>query len=451
MAEAYNDYILAASLQHGWILAEQKQSIEALLTANPTLSATDVLLEQQLINQEIADWLRAAVAHQAAQTESAAHAREALVTKVETSEPVELQTGYHHVADFLQVALQTKCSDIHLSPDSAPLMRQQGQLAPLLKGGTVLSPTTTEFLAKGFLTENQIKMIEQNGSIEFCYELPGKARFRTSVVRQRRGWDMVFRVINSKVPTMEQLALPDALKKLTRYHNGLVLITGSVGSGKSTTLAAMIEHINHERHDHIITLEDPVEYVFQPAKCQISQREVYSHTKSFGTALRAALREDPDVIMVGEMRDLETISLAITASETGHLVLGTLHTNTAARTLDRLLDVFPIEQQPQIRTMVSESIRGIVCQQLVPRADGRGRALAMEIMLNNPAIGGLIRDAKTFMLPGVIQTNRRVGMQLMDDALIHLLDQGVVSPDEAFNRSENKKLFAQELARRQRK
>lgn len=242
---------------------------------------------------------------------------------------------------------------------------------------------------------------------------------------------------------MDELGLPEELKILTQYHNGLVLVTGSVGSGKSTTLAAMVEEINSQRSDHIITLEDPIEYIFEAKNCQISQREVGTHTHSFASSLRASLREDPDVIMVGEMRDLETISLAITASETGHLVLGTLHTSTAARTLDRLLDVFPIEQQAQIRTMVSESIRGIVCQQLVPRADGNGRELALEVMFNNPAVANVIRDAKTFMLPGIMQTGRKQGMRLMDDSLKNLLEKGKITINEAMVRCENPKTFIQ--------
>jgi twitching motility protein PilT len=249
---------------------------------------------------------------------------------------------------------------------------------------------------------------------------------------------------------LDELGLPPTLKTLTRYHNGLVLVTGAVGSGKSTTLAAMMDHINQERKDHIITLEDPIEFVFRPAGCQVSQREIGAHSKSFSSALRASLREDPDVIMVGEMRDLETISLAITASETGHLVLGTLHTSTAARTLDRLLDVFPIDQQAQIRTMVSESLRGIICQQLIPRKDGKGRVLAMEVLVNNPAVGNLIREAKTFMLPGVMQTGKKLGMRLMDDSLQELLDQDLITPEEAYRRAENKKAVAAAFAAQQR-
>jgi twitching motility protein PilT len=309
-----------------------------------------------------------------------------------------------------------------------------------------LSKEETEQLARSFLLPKQIARVEEQGSFDFCYEAEGLARFRTSVVRQRRGWEAVFRVISNKIRSMDELGLPPVLKTLTRYHNGLVLVTGAVGSGKSTTLASMVDHINRERKDHIITLEDPIEYVFTPAGCQVSQREIGANSASFSSALRAALREDPDVIMVGEMRDLETISLAISASETGHLVLGTLHTSTAARTLDRLLDVFPIEQQSQIRTMVSESLRGIVCQQLIPRKDGNGRMLALEVLVNNPAVGNLIREAKTFMLPGVMQTGKKLGMKLMDDSLQELLDKGLITGEEAYRRAENKKAFATALA-----
>ena len=246
---------------------------------------------------------------------------------------------------------------------------------------------------------------------------------------------MVFRVISTQLRTMEELRLPEAIKPLLEYHNGLVLVTGAVGSGKSTTLAALINEINHQRNDHIITLEDPIEYVIDSSNCHVNQREVHTHTESFSQALRAALREDPDIIMVGEMRDLETISLAITAAETGHLVLATLHTGSAARTLDRILDVFPTEQREQIRIMVGESLRGIISQQLVPRADGTGRELALELLVNTPAVSSIIRDGKTFMLPGVMQTGKNVGMIMMDDALAKLYRDGIITQEEALGRA----------------
>jgi twitching motility protein PilT len=244
---------------------------------------------------------------------------------------------------------------------------------------------------------------------------------------------------------MDELRLPEHLKLLTRYQNGLILVTGSVGTGKSTTLAAMVQQINIERHDHIITLEDPIEYVIHSKNCHVSQREIFTHTESFATALRAALREDPDVIMVGEMRDLETIALAITAAETGHLVLATLHTANASRTLDRLLDVFPPEQQEHIRVMVAESLRGVISHQLVPRKDGTGRALALEILTNSPAVANVIRENKTYMLPGIIQTGKKQGMRLMDDALIDLYNRDVISAEEAYARADQKHIVRQHL------
>lgn len=345
-----------------------------------------------------------------------------------------------HVDQYLLIGIESGASDIHLGVNSQPIWRRFGNLEPIWLQASRLTSADTERLASGFLTPAQRQQLDERGDVDFAYT-NAKGRYRTSIVRHRLGIDLVFRIIYSKVRTMDEIGLPQSLKLLTQYHNGLVLVTGSVGSGKSTTLAALVEQINQDRHDHIITLEDPIEYLFSPKGCHITQREVHSHTKSFGAALRGALREDPDVIMVGEMRDLETISLAITASETGHLVLGTLHTANAARTLDRLLDVFPNDQRDQIRTMVSESLRGIISQQLVPRADGNGRALAMEILVNTPAVGNVIREAKTFMLPGIIQTGRKLGMKLMDDSLLELWQNRVISTDELMARGEQKQVL----------
>ncbi|MBA2742988.1 MAG: PilT/PilU family type 4a pilus ATPase, partial [Chthoniobacterales bacterium] len=331
-----------------------------------------------------------------------------------------------HVDDYLALGQQAGASDVHLGVNAPPIWRLHGELQPIWADAPRMTAEDTDSLAKDFLTELHQRQLEERGDADFAYATEF-GRFRTSVVRQRLGVDMVFRIINTQVRTMDQLGLPEHLKLLTRYQNGLILVTGSVGSGKSTTLAALVEQVNIERHEHIITLEDPIEYIFEPKGCHITQREVHTHTASFSAALRGALREDPDVIMIGEMRDLETISLAITASETGHLVLGTLHTGNASRTLDRLLDVFPVDQQDQIRIMVSESLRGIISQQLVPRADGAGRVLALETLTNTPAVGNVIREAKTYMLPGIIQTGRKLGMQLMDDCLIGLYDRGAIS------------------------
>ena len=342
-----------------------------------------------------------------------------------------------HVDHYLTVGKESGASDIHLSVNSPPIWRRYGLLEPIWQQAEPLHPAQTEQLAAGFLTPEQLEQLATRGDVDFAYAT-SIGRFRASVVRQRTGCNIVFRIISDTVRSMDELGLPEQLKLLTQFHNGLVLVTGSVGSGKSTTLAALVDEINRNRQDHIITLEDPIEYIIPSRGCHVTQREVHTHTKSFANALRGALREDPDVIMVGEMRDLETISLAITASETGHLVLGTLHTSNAARTLDRLLDVFPTDQRDQIRIMVSESLRGIVSQQLIPRADGSGRALAIEILTNTPAVGNVIREAKTFMLPGIIQTGKKLGMKLMDDSLQELFLAGTITAEEAVYRAEDK-------------
>ena len=347
-----------------------------------------------------------------------------------------------HVDQYLHVGQESDASDIHLGVNAQPIWRRFGNLEPIWLQADKLTPVDTERLAMGFLTDPQKQQLAERGDVDFAYATEF-GRFRASVVRHRLGIDLVFRIINSKLRTMDELGLPESLKMLTQYHNGLVLVTGAVGSGKSTTLASLVQEVNRTRHDHIITLEDPIEYVIPSNNCHVTQREVHTHTKSFAAALRGALREDPDVIMVGEMRDLETISLAITASETGHLVLGTLHTGNAARTLDRVLDVFPTDQREQIRIMVSESLRGIISQQLVPRADGRGRALALEILTNTPAVANLIREAKTYMLPGVMQTGKKQGMKLMDDSLLELYQAGIISQEEAYSRAEQKALMRQ--------
>lgn len=357
------------------------------------------------------------------------------------------ETGSHplaHVDDYLAIGQEGGASDIHLGVNAPPLWRLHGILRPIWPDAPRLTAIETAALAEGFLPDLQKSHLEERGDADFAYANQ-VGRFRTSVVRQRLGIDIVFRIVNTKVRTMDDLGLPQHLKLLTRYQNGLILVTGSVGSGKSTTLAALVEQVNLERREHIITLEDPIEYVFEPKGCHITQREVHTHTRSFAAALRGSLREDPDVIMVGEMRDLETISLAITASETGHLVLGTLHTGNASRTLDRLLDVFPDDQQEQIRVMVSESLRGIISQQLVPRDDGAGRVLALETMTNTPAVANVIREAKTYMLPGIIQTGRKQGMQLMDDSLVDLYGQGLISAEETYARAEQKQQVRQHL------
>ncbi len=339
-----------------------------------------------------------------------------------------------HVDNYLKIGQDYEASDIHLPVNSQPHWRRFGSLTPIWEDSERLTANDTERLAKSFLGPNELKRLESRGDVDFAYA-NDFGRFRASVVRQRLGYDMAFRIINTQVRSMDDLQLPQSLKPLTQYHNGLVLVTGSVGCGKSTTLAAMIDEVNQSRQDHIITLEDPIEYIFESKTCHVNQREVHTHTESFATALRGSLREDPDVIMVGEMRDLETIQLAITASETGHLVLGTLHTGNAARTLDRVLDVFPVDQRDQIRIMVSESLRGIVSQALIPHVDGNSRVLALEYLVNTPAVSNCIREGKTFMLSGIMQTGKNVGMITMDDSLKDLYNKGHISQEECMSRA----------------
>ena len=349
-----------------------------------------------------------------------------------------------HVDQYLRIGQESDASDIHLPVNCQPTWRRYGVLEPVWLQADMMSAADTERLALGFLNEAQQKRLYEIGDVDFAYATDF-GRFRASVVRHRLGIDMAFRVISTKLRTMDELGLPDSLKMLTQYNNGLILVTGSVGCGKSTTLGAMVDYVNETRHDHIITLEDPIEYVIKSKNCQVTQREVHTHTKGFSHALRGALREDPDVIMVGEMRDLETIQLAITASETGHLVLATLHTGSASRTLDRVLDVFPTDQRDQIRVMVSESLRGIISQQLVPRLDGKGRVLALEVLLRTEAVAACIRDGKTFMLPGVMQTGGKMGMRLMDDSLIALYQEGQITEEECYQRAEQKAVVRQHL------
>jgi twitching motility protein PilT len=365
-----------------------------------------------------------------------------MLAKIQSSSARSHPLG--HVDEYLEIGQKGGASDVHLGVNASPLWRLHGTLQPIWPDAPRLTAEETATLVAGFIPELNKMELAERGDTDFAYA-NRFARYRTSIVRQRRGMDVVFRVINTHVRTMDELGLPEHLKLLTRYQNGLILATGSVGTGKSTTLAAMVQQVNMERHEHIITLEDPIEYILEPINCHVTQREVFIHTESFGAALRAALREDPDVIMVGEMRDLETISLAITASETGHLVLATLHTGNASRTLDRLLDVFPSDQQEQVRVMVSESLRGVISHQLVPKKDGTGRVLALETLTNTPAVANVIREAKTYMLPGIIQTGKKQGMQLMDDALVDLYQRDLITAEEAYARADQKQAMRQHL------
>ncbi len=344
------------------------------------------------------------------------------------------------IDSFFKYARYNNASDLHLSVGNVPLIRIHGVLVPIK--WQELTPEMIKDLLYEILTEDQIAELEETLDLDFSYGLPeGDIRFRGNIFVDRRGLGAVFRVIPTKIPTLEQLGLPETVLKFADYRTGLVLITGATGSGKTTTINTIIDYINHHREEHIITIEDPIEFVHESQRCLVNQREVGRHTKSFASAIRAALREDPDVIVVGEMRDLETIELAINAAETGHLVLGTLHTSSAATSVDRIINVFPSMQQDQIRTMISTSLRGVISQQLCRSLDGRRRYAAVEIMVNTPSIANLIREGKTHLMTSMIQTGIQEGMQLMDQSLQSLVEQRKISPQEALARCTDKKTF----------
>ncbi len=341
---------------------------------------------------------------------------------------------------LLERALALGASDLHVHSGSPLKIRLHGQMSDLESG--LLPARTAERLVTEILNPDQLQILRDQGQVDFAYTLPGKGRFRSNAYRQQRGVDAVFRVIPPKPPSLTDLGLPTSLARLANYHQGMVLLTGPAGCGKSSTLAALLNIINEDRHDHIITIEDPIEYIHPSKKCVVNQRQVGPHTGSFARALRGALREDPDVIAIGELRDLETISLALTAAETGHLVLATLHTNNSIRTVNRILGVFPPGQQDQIRTMVSESLRAIVSQRLIPRADGNGRVPALEILMANKAVGNLIRENKTFQIKSVLQTSVSQGMCMIDASLAELLKNKVITREEAMRNADDPQRFA---------
>ncbi|MFN7989751.1 MAG: PilT/PilU family type 4a pilus ATPase [Thermoanaerobaculia bacterium] len=332
--------------------------------------------------------------------------------------------------------LQKKASDVHLSSGTRPVFRIHGDMEVQDDEPVLDSKEIERLLSAVFPEANRTEFLERNDT-DFAHEIPGVARFRVNVFRDRHGVGAVFRQIPIEILTAQQLNLPEAVVRLGDLSKGLVLVTGPTGSGKSTTLAAIVDYVNETRTDHIITIEDPVEFVHRNKKCLVNQREVRSHTRSFKDALRAALREDPDIVLVGEMRDLETIAIAIETAETGHLVFGTLHTTTATSTVDRIVDQFPADRQQQIRTMLAESLKGVVAQTLL-RKIGGGRVAALEILLTNNAVANLIRDGKTFQLPSILQTSKAQGMRLLNDSLLELVKNGVVEPREAYLKAVDK-------------
>ena len=327
--------------------------------------------------------------------------------------------------DFLSRGRATQCSDIHISTGAVPFVRRFKDIS-LLPGQQVISAKAAAALNLAPLNEEQRSHFENENELDYSYNVTAKERYRINLMRQRLGVAGSYRVIDAKIPTIGELGFsrPEIIEKLTTHNQGIILITGPAGSGKSSTLNALVDFINKNREDHIVTIEDPIEIIHQPIKCNITQRELGSHTKSFHNALRAVLREDPDVIVIGELRDLTTVEMAIRASETGHLVFGTLHTSSAPATMDRLLDVFPPNQQSQIRSMVAESLKAVICQQLVPNADKSGVVMAAEILLGTLAISNLIREGKTFQIASSIQTSRNIGMSTMEQSFYDLYLEG---------------------------
>lgn len=347
------------------------------------------------------------------------------------------------IDEYFKEMMDRGASDLHMVIGFPPLLRLRGELVPT--DFPVLTPESNREILFEMLTMEQRQFLEKNRDFDMAYELGDIARFRCNFLYQRRGVGAVFRIIPTKILTMAQLNLPEAIKTIAEMKQGLVLVTGPTGSGKSTTLAAIIDYINDTRDAHIITIEDPLEFVHPNKRCLFTQREIGTHANSFSDALRVASREDPDIILVGEMRDLETISLALTCAELGILVFGTLHTNSAAKTIDRIINAFPSEQQEQSRTMLSESLKAVVAQQLLKTKDGKGRCAANEILIGSPALASIIREGKISQISSLIQTGSSVGMQSMDQHLMQLIKEDKITPEAAYEKAIDKNLFLKML------
>jgi twitching motility protein PilT len=333
------------------------------------------------------------------------------------------------IDNILRAAIEFKASDIHLTVGVPPIFRINGDIKRY--GKDILLPADTEEIAKLTIPENMYELFKDKGELDYSYGIPGVSRFRCNAYHQRKSVSLALRVVASKTPTIEDLKLPPIIPQLCERPQGLILVTGPTGSGKSTTLASMIDYMNRTMRKHIITLEDPIEYLHKHRNCIIDQREIGFDTKSYANGLKGALRQDPDVILVGEMRDLETIGIAITAAETGHLVFGTLHTSSAPATINRIIDVFPPEQQPQIRIQLASVLVGVISQRLFPTSDGKGRRAATEIMVNNPAIANLIRSEKVHQIQSTMQTSRSQGMHTLEMSIKELIDRGIIQTEAA--------------------
>ncbi len=340
---------------------------------------------------------------------------------------------------FFQLMHDQGASDLHLVTGQQPALRIRGEIERIKYN--VLENDELKAMLYEIAPEHKVKQFEEVGDVDFAYEIPNLARYRANFFMQKYGVAAVFREVPTKIMTAQQLGLPPVVSRLASLPRGLVLVTGPTGSGKSTTLAAIIDEANRTRKDHIITIEDPIEFVHQSQGCIVNHREVGIHTKTFSAALRGALREDPDIILVGELRDLETIQMAIEAASTGHLVFGTLHTTSAAKTVDRIIEVFPAAEQMQIRSTLADGLRAVIAQVLFKRIDKKARIPALEILIANSAVRNLIRESKTYQLPSMMQTGKKYGMQLLDDAIMDLMSQGWISPDDAYSKANDKTKF----------
>ncbi|NTW72378.1 MAG: type IV pilus twitching motility protein PilT [Eubacteriaceae bacterium] len=335
------------------------------------------------------------------------------------------------IFEMLKATSEMKASDLHITVGLPPMVRVDGALRPLTTADGVYLPEETQKIIFSIMDDRQLETLQTKGQVDYSYSIPGWGRFRVNAYRQRNTYSMASRVVGQNIPTFKDLALPESLRELTQLNKGLILVTGPTGSGKSTTLASMIDIINQDRKCHILTLEDPIEYLHKHKNSMVNQREIGYDTMDYGAGLRAALREDPDVILIGEMRDLDSIQIALTAAETGHLVLSTLHTVGTAKTIDRVIDVFPPHQQQQVKVQLSTVLQGVVSQQLIAKKDQPGRIVALEIMIANPAIRNLIREGKTHQVNSIIQMSSKMGMVTMDNYLFDLYSQGLISMDSA--------------------
>ncbi|MEA1932875.1 MAG: type IV pilus twitching motility protein PilT [Thermodesulfobacteriota bacterium] len=344
---------------------------------------------------------------------------------------------------FFKLMNDQGASDLHMVSGQQPILRIRGDMERVKY--KVLENDELKAMVYEIISEEKIKVFEETGDVDFGYEIAGLARYRGNLFMQKYGVGSVFREIPSDILTCEQLGLPKVISKLASLPKGMVLVTGPTGSGKSTTLAAIVDEVNKTRSDHILTVEDPIEFVHKSQKCIVNHREVGLHTKSFGAALRGALREDPDIILVGEMRDLETIALAMEAAMTGHLVFGTLHTLNASKTVDRVIEIFPADQQAQVRSTLADALKAVVSQNLFKRVDIKGRCAALEILICTPAVRNLIREGKTYQIPSAMQTGKKFGMQTLDDAIMEFLQKGWISPEAAYTNCIEKNKFVQFL------